>query len=334
MLTDNSNFNELCSSTRTIMVYTNITFDIEKLFSSLHITPVDFQLTKKKRNIDKKKLRASYGSIISLQRDNCYRGLNLRKKKKYWCEPTCRKTERRGDKEYLINTVVEEPYFIEGSGDVYGVKYYCTECKNYYTIKQLGKIQTFLNQLTIVISVENVILNIMVFKDNFKVAGCKENDDAIKATLVLWNHHIKNIPNYTPKTFRVSTQTSDILQVATGDDDNKLIGLTSQDHTQSVGVVYKQNSCINEDDPQFLFKLVMMNLDFKLDFSIDRAQLNKLMNDPKYADKVHMSEYESTSHANVNIKMLKKKSPDFYFDCLVIPKDETHAPYFIISYQN
>lgn len=281
-------FEKLKCPTRTVMIYSNVCFEYERWFDIFPITPVSYTLTKKKKNIDKKKLKAPYGAIISLRRGNQFRGLNLSKKKKHWCAPTCRKTETRNFKEYPVNTVTEETYYIEGTTDTFGTRYYCHECDNYYTSKQLIKIPTFLNQLTIVLSLGRIILNVMMFKDSIKVAGCKTNDDAVEAIMVLWNHYIRPTKGYIPKFLPSKNQIP---------------------------------------HPQFIFKLVMMNLDFKLDFPIDRNALNKLMNKKEYADRIHMSEYESTSHANVNIKMLKKKAEDFYFDCLVLPDNE--PPYFI-----
>lgn len=277
-------FHELKSSTRTVMVYTNLVFDIEKLFVELPITTeVNCIFTKKKKNIDKKKLKAPYGAIISLQRDSKFRGLDLRKRKKRWCASGCRKIELRESEEVRINTVVEQSYFVEGTNDMYDTRYYCNECKCYYTIKQLDTIPTFLNQLTIAISIGHVILNIMMFKNGFKIAGCKENDDAICVSMILWKEYIAPILGGIPK-FNIVEEND-----------------------------------IYSSYPQFLFKLVMMNLDFKLGFPIDRSKLNCLMNKTIYSDKVYMSEYESTSHSNVNIAMKKKKTDSFYFDCMVIP---------------
>jgi hypothetical protein len=187
-------FKNLKTSTRTIMVYSNMSFNLLKIFRDVYITPVHTPLTKKKKNVDKKKLIAPYGAIISVQKGNCFRGIDIRKSQKHWCAANCRETTLRGEKEVNVNTIIEIPYIIEGT-DVYEIKYYCLKCKLYYNLKQLKKIINFLNQVTIVLSIGPVILNIMLFKDNFKIAGCKNNDDSIEATIILWQDYFSKIYN-------------------------------------------------------------------------------------------------------------------------------------------
>lgn len=270
-------FQELKTSTRTVMVYSNVLFHLPKIFRGLYITPVDVPLTKKKKNVDKKRLSAPYGAIISVQKGIHYRGIDLRKSRKHWCACNCRRTERRGNKDVQINTVIEKPHLIEGT-DIYEIRYFCTECERYYTIKQLKKITNFLNQVTIVISIGDIILNIMMFKDNFKIAGCKEDNDAIEATMILWEDYVGKIS----KGWRLKPQ--------------------------SIG-----------EEPKFVFRLVMRNVDFKLGFFIDREALNNLMNSPEYIEYVSMSQCETTGHTNVNIKMYARKPIGYMYDCLVMP---------------
>jgi hypothetical protein len=80
--------------------------------------------------------------------------------------------------------------------------------------------------------------------------------------------------------------------------------------------------------PRFIFDSAMRNVGFKLGFPIERPALNFLMNDTKYKNRVFMSQYESTAHTNVNIKMFSKKPSNFYYECLVIPLSGEN-PYFI-----
>ena len=63
----------------------------------------------------------------------------------------------------------------------------------------------------------------------------------------------------------------------------------------------------------FIPKIVMVNIDFKLDFPIDRNKLNKLMNLPQYSNIVKISECESTGSSNVNIKIYKKKPENYNY---------------------
>ncbi len=288
-------FRELKTSTRTVMVYSNIFFHLQEIFENLYITPVEVPLTKKKKNVDKKRLKAPYGAIISVQRGIHFRGIDLRKSRKHWCAATCQLMERRGNKDIKIKTVVEKPFLIKGT-DIYEIKYFCTNCETYYSIKQLKKITNFLNQVSIVISIGKLILHIMMFKNNFKIAGCKEDDNAVEATMILWQDYITKISE----------------------------GWRLKD---SIDTTHPSGSAEIKEDPKFVFKLVMRNVDFRLGFFIDRASLNKFMNSPKYANYVSMSLCETTGTTNVNIKMYTNKPKGYTYNCLVMPCDR--KPYFI-----
>jgi len=271
------------------MVYTNVVFNHQRIFEGLknRITPIEVPLTKKKKNVDKRRLKAPYGAIISAQFENKLLGVNLRKSKPRRCgvcQPA-KKTASRSEKR-KINTITERLVYEDPDSNVQTFKYWCDCCQKFYRGDELeNPLTRFLNQGTVVLALEDVILNIMLFKNNFKIAGCKNNDDAAESTMILWEDYIRNIDGaYTiPK----------------------------------------------GEDPKFLFRLVMRNVDFRLGFAIDRQKLNQLMNDPKYGDKINMSQCETTSHTNVNIKMYSRKPTGFYYDCLVIPSNTKIKPYFI-----
>ena len=281
-------FEELTTSTSTIMVYTNIVFDIPVIFKSLPWKKVDVPLTKKQKNVDKKKLVAPYGAIISVQAKTQIRGLDLRRKKKKWCS-VCRPVKMVDDEEVKVFTVTE---FLEDAApavgaptDIKNIMYYCSKCQRSYRPEELKKINHFLNQLTVVLSVgTQPLLNIMMFKDNLKFAGCKNVDDAVEAIMVLWQDHIVG----NPKAWKLKD---------------------------------------GETTPKFVFEVVMRNVDFKLGFPIERPALNMLMNREEFSDKIFMSQYESTGHTNVNIKMHSVKPEHFKYDCLVMPTNGTE-PYF------
>ena len=277
-------YEDLKTSTRTVMVYCNLSFDLKKIFESVKVTDIEAPLTKKKKNVDKKRLQAPYGSVISLQRENQIRGIDLRKAKKHWC-PACQVIVVKEEREIKVNTVEERLRTIPKT-DIKEIQYFFTKCETYFTLRQLKKIINFLNQITIVLSIEGIILNIMLFKNNFKIAGCKDDDDAVESTMILWQNYIS--PS---KGWAISP------------------------------------AFIQEKHPRFIFCLVMRNVDFRLGFFIDRKELNRLMNDQKYADKIFMSQHESTAHTNVNIKMYAKKPKDYMHDCLVMPENDD--PYFI-----
>lgn len=287
-------FEDLKTSTRTVMVYTNISFDHNPSFKNIEITKVDVPLTKKKKNVDKRLLRAPYGAIISIQLGDKLRGINLRRSKTWWCcicQPMKETQDRLGvQSKKKINTVVEKLCF-EDDSDIQTFKYFCERCKKFYNRKELdGIIPHFLNQMTVVLSIGDIILNIMLFKNSFKIAGCKKDDDAVEVSMILWQNHIRPVLN----SFKTP----------------------------------------NGEDPRFLFLLVMRNVDFRLGWPIDRQKLNKLMNDSRYSDRISMSQCETTSHTNVNIKMFSKKPKGFDYDCLVIPIDVKKEPYFVKMNKN
>ena len=185
-------FEDLQTSTRTFMVYSNIEFDLKTIFECASTTPIEVPLTKRKKNIDRRKLKAPSGSIISLQKEHFIRGIDTRRVKKHWCT-SCRLTTEKGGKEVDVNTVVEELKPLDDK-DLFQINYFCTNCERYYTSQELGKIPHFLNQVTVVISVGDTLLNVMIFRGNFKIAGCKQDDDAYRVTRILWERFIQPEP--------------------------------------------------------------------------------------------------------------------------------------------
>ena len=59
-------FEDLKTSTKTIMSYTNVEFDLRKVFEAVPVTEVESPYTDKHKNLDKKKIRAAPGSVVSL----------------------------------------------------------------------------------------------------------------------------------------------------------------------------------------------------------------------------------------------------------------------------
>ena len=279
------------------------------VFRSIPITHIDAPLTKKKKNIDKKKLEAPYGAIISLQHGVYVRGIRMSKKKKYWCH-MCQLYDGEPDEDGCFNASqhvlsVEEiirPVSKTESAEkrfppkTYKIHFICRECQREFDIRQLRKIVPFLNQVTVVISIGHVIINVMMFKDNIKLAGNRSFDDGVATTMILWEDYIgcrndtwsfRKTKN--PKTGKMETS----------------------------------------KDAHFLFELVMRNVDFKLGFPIDKKKLNRLMNRSEYKERVYLSQWESTSATHVNIKMFTKKPEDFKYDVLVYDDGGTIDPYFI-----
>ena len=314
-------FDELKISTTTVMAYTNVLMNEDNqrnFFCTTPITIIDPPLTKKKKNIDKKKLRAPYGTIISLQyypppNDNeCgvyFRGLRMSKKKSYWCS-ICQLYNEKGKKlktvsetqcdtsEEFIKSHITEYEVRTFPPDTKKILFQCSACNRYLKLTQLGEIVPFLNQVTVVMSIGDIKINTMIFgstipcrssvptTSSFKIAGNKSFDNAVETIRLLWEDYI--VPDERNWT-----------------------------HTESKGN--------RKTDVHFRFETVMMNLDFSLGFSIDKKKLNNFMQKPEFKDKVFLSKYESTSVTHVNIKMYSPKPDNFLYYVLVYKKNETNT---------
>ena len=193
-----SEFEGLQTSTMTVMVYSNVALNRKKIFPNLPLNiPENVPRTKKKKTIDKKNLRAPYGSVVFVDNGTSFRGLNLRKRRARYC-PVCQPVKETGQRQRKVNTVHE--FYVPVPPDIFEVRYRCSNCQKIFKREELGKTPTyFLNQITIVLSVGDVMLNVMMFTDNFKIAGCKKKDNAIQATKILWEK-LSQIPGaFSPK---------------------------------------------------------------------------------------------------------------------------------------
>ena len=69
-------FEDLKTSTKTIMCYTNVQFDLRKVFASIDVAEIGcLPHTKKNKHIDKKTIRAPPGSIVSMHYQKYLRGV-------------------------------------------------------------------------------------------------------------------------------------------------------------------------------------------------------------------------------------------------------------------
>lgn len=135
-------------STRTIMVYFNLEYHIEKISKQrdklINLENVTYKLTKKSKQIDKKTIRGPSGQIFCTEYRNDVVGLPIKRKKK----------------------------------------------------KSTSRIDYFLNQISFDLSLGDYNINIMMFKNSFKISGCKEDEDAIKGVEILWKTLDKFIPEF------------------------------------------------------------------------------------------------------------------------------------------
>ena len=183
-------FEDLKTSTKTIMCYTNVQFDLRKVFASVDVAEsILSSPTKNHKNIDKKTIRAPPGSIVSMHYQKYLRGINLRKMKKYCC-PRCKSLNSKGKPIKTVEAIfVQKP--VEGfEKPVSCLEWYCDKCSRSYEPQTIGrkKIDNFLNQTTLILFLrEDHYINIMLFKNSLKIAGCKNNRDAVTALSTLWS---------------------------------------------------------------------------------------------------------------------------------------------------
>lgn len=276
---------EVVTSTRTILAYTNIRFDRDNIFQNIFI---DDNLCNSNAVYSKKSLKFPSGIVVNVQKGVYIRGLITRKPKQHWC-PSCKLTETINGKEknilsvkehYItINTYDSESPFTEENFKPYlKISYHCSNCNLWYSTKQIHKYPSFLNQITIYISIGHVILNVMIFKNLFKIAGCRSRKDAIDVCTVLWG-----ILNSIDNSWSINTDVDSI-------DASPKIGL----------------------DP------VMQNIDFNIGYKIDRYALNILLNGPDYYDYISSCIFEPTSDTNVQIRIKATRPDEHMYDIITL----------------
>jgi ribosomal protein S27AE len=270
-------------STCTIMVYTNFEFYFKRIFTDLYVTTIfPIPLTKKQKNVDKRKLKVPRGSIIGLRHGNSVRGIFLGKKKKKICSKCCSKVTMSFDFKKTKSVNIFD--------DVQILNYICPQCSTVYT----GKLEYFLNQVTILLSLGGPrIVNVMLFKDSIKIAGCKSEKDAKTVITILWEKYLLPMASSSSKIKR----------------DYYFKRVASQPNPYFT--IKQENNDDNEKTMKFVFETVMKNMDFHLGFSVNREKLNILMNSKKYNKKVYMSNFDPTGQTNVNIKMFMNKPDNF-----------------------
>lgn len=299
-------YDELKISTMTAMVYTNLSINQKNVFNNIKIFVIEPVFTKKKGSINKKILLAPYGSIISLQLGLYVRGLRLSRSKTYWC-PSCQIIKKtQDDVSVHVNTVEEilgnisKKEIKEGwAKDTKKIYFRCNVCESFFDISKLKKIAPFQNQTTIVLSMGDYLVNIMLFVDNLKISGNKSYDKTVELVMILFEDYIFKISN----SYSFRTKKS-ILSNA------KL----QPDHMSKI-----LNKSYKEDEPteiHFLFDVVMKNVGFKVDFPIDKKKLNNEMNKKEHNEIIHLAQCESTAATQVNIKFYTEKPENFVYNVL------------------
>lgn len=230
-------FEQLKTSTKTIMVYTNMDFNLIDLFYVLPISPVKIPWAKKVKKTD---IHAPFGGIFSVQKRTETRGVDTR--------PVVKKKK--------TNTAM----------------------------KRKKNIEHFLNQVSILLSLGDHHIHMMLFGDNIKIAGCKTNEDAILTIRILYMKYLKPLSE-TPNGKTYFTLKS------------------------------------GHDLPLFIFDTVMRNVDFSLNFDINREKVNDVFNSVEHNDKVFMSQFETTEQKSVNMKKYAIRPKDFSYICFSPEED-------------
>ena len=190
-------FEELPTSTSTYIAYSNIDINLNNIFKSIPIFKIDPPLTKKKKNIDKKKITAPYGSVIGIRHRSYVRGEKTGKDKDYWCLK-CQKRNAAGKKICTVKEILKPVCYDELIKTEYDINtkkmhFLCSDCKSDGIPKEIAY---FLNQVTIDIYINNRLINVMIFKNSIKFVGSKCFNDIIEALMVIWEDYIgkdKNI---------------------------------------------------------------------------------------------------------------------------------------------
>lgn len=229
-------FDKIKVSTKTFIVMTNITIDIENLFNFLPIT--DYTVIPKKRGRKKKNepvdpnVDIPDGSIITLEYTDRIRGVDLKKK-----------TKKNVD-------------------------------------KKRGKY--FRNSVTVVMMIDGKKINFKASRNKFQLTGCKFDKHAETCILYLWNY-IKNNPL--------------IYKMVDNEDSNQQLVYSDGDNS-------KEDSKETTNILKAIFIPAMRNIDFSLNFFVDREKLDEYFNT---CTDYHSLLETSFGYTGVNIKIPLEK---------------------------
>jgi TATA-box binding protein (TBP) (component of TFIID and TFIIIB) len=248
-------FDTIQVSTKTFIVVTNMTLDIDKLFDYLPF--VEYILVPKRRGRKKKNEPADPnkdiqdGSIITLEYQNKIRGVDLKKKKK-----KNKDNKKRG---------------------------------NY-----------FRNSVTIVMIMDGKKINFKVSRNGkFQMTGCKKDNQAEDCVKCIWKY-IKDSTGI----FKIGGQ--ELGQELGQDLGQELDTDTDVDTEDEDGnVIQKPIIYKNTPNLKVIFIPAMRNIDFGLNFFVDREKLDEYFN---MCTNYHSLLETSFGYTGVNIKIPINKS--------------------------
>lgn len=287
-------------STIAMMMYSNTLISASALIQRIQPHILDHvPRTKKKKDIDKKKIRAPYGAIVSARHWNIVKGLVIKENTKHWCIVTCQlmKPHRRTPGKMVKDKTLSEIYTpVEGQPDTYEISYFCSHCRQHYTIHDIKKAITFRNQLQLDVSMGDYLINVMMFPNSYKIVGCRSFEDGFKFIEIFLKHI-----DYDASLIWVDPKLNDV--------EPKL------------------------DPPptmEFECRSTMFNTKFSMGVPIDREKLKRLLNRSEYTHIIKQVLDESTSNPQIKTYMFGRQVPMTYAQYLASP---TTAPqYHYVSY--
>ena len=210
-------YKNLPTTTETFVIYTNMNFDLQAMYDNLPLLDMDIPLSEnsssgndnpylknnspnssKIKHFNKTEINVPRNSIFGVQWKTTLKGkwlFHFRKHKTHWCtfcrpyNDKNRKTKKSTIFEYLLPC--------PNKTDEWELMYYCILCCRSYKPTSIKKINYFLNQLTVSISVERNQFN------NER----KEKNESTDSSI---NHHTINSKDYKKKFF--DSESENIIQ--------------------------------------------------------------------------------------------------------------------------
>ena len=176
-------FSTLQISTKTVEIYTNLRFDLDSLFKNIPIYRVDnVPLTKKKKRPDIGKIFVDPGKIISARRMHGglyeFRGIVTRHDKQ-----KISRLRKKRDIGTLTVTEQKKLKRLESVDEKSVLDFQNQVC----IIMNVGTKQVPVSRKSPdVMTKAPINLNIMLFKNNFKIVGCLHTKEAYNVIRILW----------------------------------------------------------------------------------------------------------------------------------------------------
>lgn len=241
-------FSELNVTTITAMVYMNIELDLKKIFDRIKVFNVveSVPLLKKKKEPIINEIYVPYGNIFSLR----------------WVI----------DGKVVFKGLVTKPILLEINNLKTKEKDGNLKEKDIDRMNKINankKSRDFGNQITCIVSItkpdgEINNINIMIFKNKFKIVGCKNREMTFSILKILWR---------------------------------KIYSINAWSYNTSL------NGISDFSQPEFVFDFVMTNYSTNFGIRIDKAKIDELFSRPEYSYFINNCYYNPEGNADVKIKL-------------------------------